>query len=141
MNAIIRRIGPSVLLLVLALRFHPRAVAVPSFARQTGLSCNMCHSNPPELTAFGRKFKINGYSMVDLKPDATIDGNNLKINRYFPFSAMIILSDAASAKGQPGTQNGSVQFPQALSLFLSGEIAPHFGGFLQATYSHQDDHF
>jgi hypothetical protein len=141
MNATTRRLGLSVFSLAFLLAVHPRASAVPSFARQTGLSCNMCHSNPPELNAFGRKFKLNGYSMVDLKPDATIDGNNLKINRYFPFSAMLILSDAASNKGQPGTQNGSVQFPQALSLFLSGEIAPHFGGFLQATYSHQDDHF
>ena len=28
--------------------------AVPSFARQTGLSCNVCHSNPPQLTEIGR---------------------------------------------------------------------------------------
>ncbi len=137
----LRRIFSSFLLLFLALVFRPQAVAVPSFARQTGLSCNVCHNNPPELTSFGRKFKLNGYSMADLKPEATLDGTNLKILRNFPLSAMVILSDAASAKGQPGTQNNSVQFPQALSIFLAGEVAPHFGGFVQATYSHQDDHF
>ena len=37
-----------------------RAQAVPRFARQMGLSCNVCHSNPPELTAFGRNFKLMG---------------------------------------------------------------------------------
>lgn len=141
MNIVARRISLSVLLLFMISQLGPKAVAVPSFARQTGLTCNVCHNNPPELTAFGRQFKLNGYTMTDLKPDSTIDGPHLKMNRYFPFSAMIILSDAASAKGQPGTQNGSAEFPQALSLFLSGEIAPHFGGFLQATYSHTDDHF
>jgi hypothetical protein len=40
------------------------ALAVPSFARQTGLSCNVCHTNPPELTAFGRNFKLKGYVLT-----------------------------------------------------------------------------
>ena len=43
-----------------------QAYAVPSFARQTGLSCNVCHSNPPELTAFGRNFKLKGYVLTDM---------------------------------------------------------------------------
>ena len=38
-----------------------KANAVPSFARQTGLSCNVCHKSPPELTPFGRNFKLRGY--------------------------------------------------------------------------------
>src|SRR6266487_3141408 len=33
----------------------------PSFARQTGLACNACHTHYPELTATGRAFKLNGY--------------------------------------------------------------------------------
>ncbi len=41
------------------------AHAVPSFARQTGPSCNVCHSNPPQLTAFGRDFKLRGYVLSD----------------------------------------------------------------------------
>jgi hypothetical protein len=38
-----------------------QADAVPSFAPKAGLSCNVCHSDAPELTAFGRSFKLNGY--------------------------------------------------------------------------------
>lgn len=45
-----------VLLAVLAM-MCPEAAAVPSFTRQTGLECGVCHSNPPELTAFGRKYE------------------------------------------------------------------------------------
>jgi hypothetical protein len=42
----------------------PRAVhAVPSFARQTGLTCEACHTEFPILTEFGRDFKLNGYTM------------------------------------------------------------------------------
>lgn len=37
------------------------AQAVPSFARQTGMACTMCHTAFPQLTPFGRAFKINGY--------------------------------------------------------------------------------
>ena len=43
----------------------PTAQAVPSFTRQTGLVCTVCHSNPPELTAFGRKFKLEGYTLTE----------------------------------------------------------------------------
>jgi hypothetical protein len=37
------------------------AQAVPSFARQTGMPCNECHTVFPELTPFGRIFKLGGY--------------------------------------------------------------------------------
>lgn len=37
------------------------AQAVPSFKRQTGMSCTACHTVFPELTPFGRAFKLNGY--------------------------------------------------------------------------------
>jgi hypothetical protein len=39
------------------------ALAVPSFARQTGMACEACHAVFPELTHFGRVFKANGYRM------------------------------------------------------------------------------
>jgi hypothetical protein len=115
--------------------------AVPSFSRQTGLACNVCHSNPPELTSFGRTFKLNGYTLTDVSANSTIESKDLKINRYFPISVMLLLADTSVKTDVPGTQNSSAEFPQALSLFLAGEFAPHFGGQVQATYSHQSDHF
>jgi len=48
------------------------AEAVPSFTRQTGLKCSVCQSNPPELTAFGRKFKLEGYTLTDPKADPVV---------------------------------------------------------------------
>jgi len=43
------------------------ALAVPSFARQTGMPCSQCHtlSFGPALTDYGRQFKLNGYSWGD----------------------------------------------------------------------------
>ena len=39
------------------------ASALPSFARQTGQPCATCHNGAfPQLTPFGRQFKLNGYT-------------------------------------------------------------------------------
>ena len=43
---------------------NSNALAVPSFARQTGLPCQACHTTFPELTPFGRTFKLNGYTLT-----------------------------------------------------------------------------
>lgn len=37
--------------------------ALPSFARQTGMQCSSCHTAFPQLTPFGRAFKLNGYTL------------------------------------------------------------------------------
>src|SRR5580700_10789149 len=45
------------------------AWAVPSYARQTGYACVKCHVGGfgPQLTPYGIKFKINGYTESDHK--------------------------------------------------------------------------
>ncbi len=47
----------------LALGLGSEAGAVPSFARQTGMGCTSCHTAFPQLTPFGRFFKLNGYTL------------------------------------------------------------------------------
>jgi hypothetical protein len=44
--------------------FLPDARAVPSYSRQTGMPCASCHYDPPELNAFGRQFKLEGYTFT-----------------------------------------------------------------------------
>jgi hypothetical protein len=118
------------------------AHAVPSFARQTGLSCNVCHSNPPELTAFGRNFKLKGYVLTDMKAgDKVGNTKDLLLSKYIPLAAMVLVSNTSFQANQPGTQNNTAGFPQQLSIFLAGAFASHFGGLAQFTYTHSDDHF
>ena len=119
-----------------------RTYAVPSFARQTGLSCNVCHSNPPELTAFGREFKLRGFVLADIAPsDKVGNAKDLLLSKYIPLSVMVLVSNTAFQANQPGTQNNAAGFPQQLSIFLAGGFASHFGGLVQVTYTHSDDHF
>src|ERR1700676_1522446 len=46
----------------LTIGFAPPAQALPSFARQTGQPCGICHTNFPGLPPFGRRFKLLGYT-------------------------------------------------------------------------------
>ena len=39
---------------------------IPSFSRQTKLPCSACHYGFPQLTPFGRLFKLNGYTLTAL---------------------------------------------------------------------------
>ena len=121
----------------------PYARAVPSFARQTGLSCNVCHSNAPELTAFGRDFKLRGYVLSPSLTSSEQVGNTagLDLSKNIPLSFMILLSQTVFQNVVPGTQNETVGYPQQLSIFLAGRFASHFGALAQVTYSHSSNTF
>ena len=122
--------------------FRATALALPSYARQTGMSCNLCHTAFPEVTSFGRTFKASGYTLSQMKKiqsPETASLAPLELNDTLPLSAMIQVAYTSTDKSQPGTQNNDVQFPQQLSLFLAGEITPHIGSFLQVTYTQVDD--
>ena len=97
------------------------AHAVPSFARQTGLSCNVCHSNAPELTAFGRDFRLRGCVLAPtLTPiDKVGVSPALQLSKNIPISFMILLSDTAFQSVVPSAQNNAAGFPQQLSIFLA----------------------
>ncbi len=120
------------------------AFAVPSYSRQTGLPCETCHTVAPQLTAFGRYFKMNGYVLSSNTLSPSTPGKKTpteSISQFPPISAMVLVSDTVLNKSQPGTQNGTVAFPDQLSLFYAGRIAPHLGSFIQITYDSVSDHF
>jgi hypothetical protein len=124
----------------------PVAQAVPSYARQTGLACSGCHYTPPELNPAGRRFKLLGY--VDRADDTkTVHSDSGKSHAAvdllasLPLSVMFETSYTQTKKAVPDTQNGTFEFPQDVSLFVSGAWTRHVGSFVQVTYDTQDDHF
>src|SRR5262249_19525308 len=127
-----------VALVVLVICVTPRANAVPAFARQTGQPCTTCHigSFGPQLTPFGRDFKIGGYTQ------AGGEGLASKI----PLSAMLLPSFTNTGAGQPGGaaphfgDNNNVAMDQ-ISVFLAGRITDYAGAFVQGTYSGGDRAF
>ncbi|WP_223247301.1 cytochrome C [Sulfuriferula sp. AH1] len=99
------------------------AEAVPAFVRQTGQNCLACHAGGqfPELTPYGRMFKLTGYTIgertVPLSVMGVFTSNRVKV--------------ADSAAGH--TQDGTLTFNTG-SLFLAGKITDKTGVFAQITY-------
>ncbi|MBI1330721.1 MAG: cytochrome C [Alphaproteobacteria bacterium] len=105
------------------------ASALPAFAAQTQQACSACHVGGygPQLTPYGREFKLEGYTARA--------GDAFSA----PVSAMAIVSYLATAKDQAsppaphyGTNN-NVTLDEA-GLFLAGGYGDHFGSFAQITY-------
>lgn len=117
--------------------------SIPSFSRQTGLPCAACHYQFPQLSPFGRLFKLNGYTMTGISTIMAGDSSkpSLKLSTIPPLSAMIVTSLTHTGNAQPAAQNNSVLFPDQASLFLGGEITPRVGAFMQFTYAAQDGTF
>jgi hypothetical protein len=135
--ALIRRSVPSRALLAAIAR---STAIIPSFSRQTGLACSACHYQFPQLTPFGRMFKLNGYTMSGLKTISAGDSArpSLALSSIPPLSAMIVASLTHTGAPVPAAQNNNAMFPEQASLFLGGAITPRVGTFVQFTYAAQD---
>jgi hypothetical protein len=126
------------------------ANATPGFARQTGLSCSACHTVFPELTPFGRRFKMNAYvfsNVRQLEPTTERGEKMLSLSDLPPLSVQLQGSNTWLSKSIPDSnptvtdlaQQNTTEFPQALSLFYTGKVADYLGAFLQLTWNPQAD--
>lgn len=110
---------------LLLLAVLPNAHAVPSYARQTGQQCIACHVSFPELTPYGRYFKLTGYTIGD--------------RQALPFAAMAQVGttwtqnshDSAGVLQVP--RDGGVVFTGG-SVFVAGKATDNLGGFVQWTF-------
>jgi len=103
------------------------AQAIPAFARQMGVECTACHTAYPQLNAFGREFKLNGY---------TQSAGNVPWYKKFAFMTEPSFTHTESDLSEPPEgfgDNNNFAFTQS-SLFFGGKIAGKVGGFVQATY-------
>ena len=112
---------------LLALLLPLTASALPVFARQTGQNCVACHAGGqfPELTPYGRLFKLTGYTIGE---------------RTVPFSLMGVAS-FARVKDTSKTDDPTVDFQKNNSLmfatgsvFAAGKVTDNIGAFAQITY-------
>ena len=101
--------------------------ALPLFARQTGQNCVACHAGGqfPELTPYGRLFKMTGYTIGE---------------RTIPLSAMGVITNSrvadTSKSDDPSAdfqKNGQTIFATG-SVFLGGKVTDNLGAFAQITY-------
>jgi len=102
-------------LFVTAIVAAPALRAVPAFARQMNMQCIVCHTEFPQLTDFGRLFKLSGYTLSAEQTDLP------------PIAVMLQPSFTHTQKGQPGgaapgfKDNNNTALTQA-SIFYAGRL-------------------
>ena len=115
-------VGALFLCAVLPVRY---AHAVPAFARQTGQACVACHVSFPELTPYGRNFKLSGYTIgirqtVPLAVMAQVGVTRVNNNKDDQGNEIVPKTDKIELS--------------AASVFLAGKVNDNIGGFVQWTY-------
>jgi hypothetical protein len=124
----LRNVAASMLMVLCAAFASEDASALPLFARQTGQECIACHLSFPELTNYGRMFKLTGYTIGE--------------RTGVPLSMMGIVSVSKIADKGLGAGNDPGQYPkdgqialESGSIFYGGKITDHLGLFGQWTYN------
>ncbi|MCG6860793.1 MAG: hypothetical protein LJE70_05880, partial [Chromatiaceae bacterium] len=101
--------------------------AIPAFARQMGVECTECHTAYPQLNAFGREFKLTGY---------TLGAGGVPWYKRLALMTEPSFTHTSADLSDPPEDfgaNNNLAFTQT-SLFFGGRIAGKAGGFVQATY-------
>lgn len=128
-----------------------QASAVPSFTRQTGLTCNQCHvtfANVPDFTFTGKKFRLNGYrtpyvaEKIESGEEGALSGNRLMLgiqnifslrfrNTFLSKSKAALASNVNCTTTPTGTgcEAGPLQTNpgSTISWFYVGAIGEHIG--------------
>ena len=107
------------------------ANAVPSFARQTGQPCASCHTAFPELTPFGRRFKLAGYTLQggDWKgPPVALMAMPGFTHTQAPYDP-----PGGAAPPPAGLKTNDNLVTQQVTGLLAGQIYGNLGSFIQVS--------
>ena len=113
------------------------ADAVPSFARQTGQECPACHVSWPELTPYGRYFKLTGYTIG--KTFFSSEGFNYVPMAVMAQGSVTNIRNNTVTNPDTGETSSAIQRQNSMvfsggSLFLASKINDYVGGFIQWSY-------
>ncbi|SFS13903.1 hypothetical protein SAMN05216570_2969 [Dyella sp. OK004] len=102
------------------------ARALPAYARQTGQACVACHVSFPELTPYGRMFKLSGYTIGKRQ--------ELPLAMMAQFGVTSV-SNNKDDQGQKIVPKTNQPVLSAASVFAAGKITDNIGGWIQWTYN------
>jgi hypothetical protein len=103
------------------------AGAIPLFNRQTGQNCVACHAGGqfPELTTYGRLFKMTGY---------TLGARTIPLSVMGLASLSKVANTSKSDDPAADFQKNDKPIFATASLFLGGKITDNIGAFTQFTW-------
>ena len=118
--------------------FSTPAKAVPSFARQTGQPCATCHTNFPELTPYGRRFKLMGYTTTGGTEPWEVPPIAAMVLPTFTKTKVQQDTPPTNTGGYPDAHVNDNFIMQQASVFYGGKIYDNLGAFIQGTYDKAD---
>jgi hypothetical protein len=112
----------------------PSAEAIPAFARQYDLQCNVCHTRPPRLNAFGEQVHLMGFQV----PSAARPGGLLASVREDGPVKTLIDSLALRISGglfeysdSPREKETKLAPPDEFTLYIARPLAPDLSLFVE----------
>jgi hypothetical protein len=111
--------------------FSAPAQAIPVFARQTGHNCQACHISYPELTAYGREFKLNGYTFGEAQPIPLAFAIMGEYDHVGKGTDATTGAPTCSSAGGAGPASCNHLELVQYSVFFGGRISDNFGMFGQ----------
>ncbi len=121
----------------------PQAQAIPAFARQVGMACSACHyQHFPVINSFGRAFKEGGFTLTGAQEKVEGDGVSIpavlngalvgylayeKSNGPATPNGNYTTAPGSTNETSKNTNNGMLELPSQVSLFLAGRGGEHVG--------------
>lgn len=121
--------------LLLASSLFSSVQAMPVFARQYNMSCNVCHSAYPRLNAFGEQFIANNLRMPNWREQTTINMGDERL--ALPKLPPIAIRTQAFVQGREGEEidpltgltnndtGADFQSPYLIKLLSSAPLSDH----------------
>jgi hypothetical protein len=113
------------------------AEAVPAFARQYDLQCNVCHTRPPRLNRFGEQFHLMGFQIPSAaRPEGLV--GSLKedgpLKTAIDSLALRIVGGLFEYSESPDETETTFEPPHEFALFVTRSLTPDLSVYLEFEY-------
>ncbi len=99
--------------------------SIPLFARKYNRSCFTCHTTPPMLNEFGRRFQSNGYQLP-----GTVESTPIWMSNQLPFAAMLSSTFSWTKEETNGEKKSTFTFARTgADIFTAGTLGKHLSYF------------
>ena len=132
------------LMFFIAIVLAPAANAVPSMSRQMNAPCALCHTVYPELTPFGRSFKLSGFALASQEWDEAPLLKRLPVSGLLQVSRTQTRKAAADEMPEEGIRKAEEEedifardrqtIVQAAGFYIGGKIVSNTGALIQYNY-------
>jgi hypothetical protein len=111
--------------------------AVPAFARQYDLQCNVCHTRPPRLNRFGEQFHMMGFQIPSAaRPEGLVGSirDDGVVKTLIDSLAVRVVGGLFEYSESPGETETKFEPPHEVELFVTRSITPDLSIYLEFEY-------